>query len=258
MEKAAKSELVSRNVVSVIDPPKVEAGEIEILSGEQVLTVLRKLEGHSIYSIIALGLATGLRRGELLALAWNHIDLDAATLKVERSLEQTREGGLRFKPPKTKYGKRTISLPPHALKVLRDHRRQQLENRLQMGLGKPAPEGLVFADEEGQPLLPNNMTRRRLRVPGSPAGNVPCVAAHPCLGPDRRRHRRGQDQPSARPRRPTVTLRTYAHLFDKVDTSAAARPSSAYQPVPARPGKSGGSSGGNFLGCQPPQWIAAR
>lgn len=61
---------------------------------------------------------------------------------------------------KTKHSKRTISLPPHALKVLRDHRRQQVEIRLQMGLDKPAPDGLVFADEKGQPLLPNNVTRR--------------------------------------------------------------------------------------------------
>jgi integrase len=90
------------------------------------------------YSIVAVDLATGLRRGELLAPAWNSIDLDDATLRVERSLEQTKAGGLRFKPPKTQHGKRTISL----LKVLREHRRQQLEIRLQMDLGKPEPDAL--------------------------------------------------------------------------------------------------------------------
>jgi len=89
----------------------------------------------------------------------NSIDLDAATLRVERSLEQTK-AGLVFKKPKTNYGRRTISLPPHAIKVLRDHRRQQLEIRMQLGLGKPEPDALVFSDHEGEPLLPNNMSRR--------------------------------------------------------------------------------------------------
>ena len=48
-----------------------------------------------------------MRRGELLALAWNHIDLEGSTLRVEGSLEQTK-AGLAFKPRKTKHGKRTI------------------------------------------------------------------------------------------------------------------------------------------------------
>jgi integrase len=62
-----------------------------------------------LYSIVGLDLATGLRRGELLALAWYNVYLEAATLRVERSLEQTK-AGLAFKKPKTKHGRRTISL----------------------------------------------------------------------------------------------------------------------------------------------------
>ena len=43
----------------------------------------------------------------------------------------------RFKPPKSKRGRRTISLPPSAVAVLREHRRKQLEMRLALGL-RPA------------------------------------------------------------------------------------------------------------------------
>jgi len=137
---------------------------------------------------------------------------------VERSLEQTREGGLRFKPPKTKHGKRTISLPPHALKVLR------LEIRLQMGLGNPALDGLVFCDEKGAPLLPNNMTRRWRDVCVS--RGLPQVMFHAlrhthasaliAAGVDAVKISRRLGHAD-----PTVTLRNYAHLFDKLDTSAA-------------------------------------
>ena len=57
--------------------------------------------------IVVLALATGMRRGELLGLQWGDIDLDAATLRVERSLEET-SAGLRLKSPKTKSGRRNI------------------------------------------------------------------------------------------------------------------------------------------------------
>src|SRR5215467_8122177 len=77
-----------------------------------------------------------MRRGELLGLRLSDVDLDAATVRIERSLEETKSG-LRLKPPKTKHGKRAISLPPNAVAVLREHRRKFLETRMALGLGKP-------------------------------------------------------------------------------------------------------------------------
>ena len=79
------------NPVSV-KPPKVEGVEIEILSEDQIRSVLRTLRGKSVYPLVALSLATGMRRGELLALRWRDVDLDAGRLKVEQSLEQTKAG----------------------------------------------------------------------------------------------------------------------------------------------------------------------
>ena len=156
------------------------------------------------------------------SLSPRELPRNAATLRVERSLEQTR-AGLAFKPPKTKHGKRTISLPPHAIKVLRDHRRQ-LELRLQPGLGKPDPDAQVFGNEDGTPVLPNNMTRRWQGVCIS--RGLPQVMFHAL------RHTHASALIAAGidvvkiSRRlghadPTVTLRTYAHLFDKVGTAAA-------------------------------------
>jgi integrase len=126
---AVETETLSRNVASVISPPPVEAEEVEILTAAEIAVVLDKLAGHHLFAIAAVDLATGLRRGELLALPWSNVDLDAATLRVERSLEETK-AGLRFKPPKTAHGRRTISLPPSTVTALREHRRKQLETRL--------------------------------------------------------------------------------------------------------------------------------
>src|SRR5262249_5854512 len=94
---------------------------------------------------------------ELLALTWGCIDLDKASMKIERSLEQTRSG-VAFKAPKTKTSRRTISLPPMAIEVLRAHRLRQLEIRVALGQGKPGPDALVFSTIEGDPIRPDNLS----------------------------------------------------------------------------------------------------
>ena len=106
---AEREGLISTNPAKLVKLPKSEKQEIQILDKAQVVTVLEKLRGRNpLYRIAALGLATGMRRGEMLALRWKNVDLDRAVIRVEYSLEQTRakEKGkppvLRFKPPKTK------------------------------------------------------------------------------------------------------------------------------------------------------------
>ena len=83
-------------------------------------------------------LATGARRGELAGLQWGDVDLEAAKLRIERSIEKTKAQGLRSKPPKTKHGRRLITLPASAVAVLREHRKSQSELRLALGAGRSA------------------------------------------------------------------------------------------------------------------------
>ena len=93
LQCAVKNGTLARNVAAVHPPPKVEEDEIEILSAEQIADVLAELfEGRSLYPIVSLALATGMRRGELLGLQWDDINLDARTIRVERSLEETNAG----------------------------------------------------------------------------------------------------------------------------------------------------------------------
>jgi len=92
-------------------------------------------------------LGTGARRNEL-ALRWCDLDLAAGRLTIEEALEQTTAHGIRVKGPKTRHGRRTISLPPHLVDELRQHWRDQQEQRLAAGLGRipdnaPVPARLV-------------------------------------------------------------------------------------------------------------------
>ena len=223
LQRAVENETLPRNVASLIRPPKVEAQEIEILSFHEIGVVLGKLEGHALYPIVALAVATGMRRGELLALRWQDVDLVAATVRVERALEETG-AGLRFKAPKSRHGRRTISLPSSAISTLRAHRLKQLELRVVLGKGKLEPEALIFSNIDGLPLSPDNLSRDWRRAVA--ARDLPKVKFHGL----RHTHASvliasGLDVLTVSRRlghgSPVVTLNTYAHLFAKTDEKAA-------------------------------------
>jgi integrase len=96
LKHAVQWGVVSRNVTTMVDAPRVKGKEIEILSPAQVSTVLETLRGRSLYPIVAVALGTGLRRSELLALRWKDVDLDKTILRVEQALEQNQAGRARL------------------------------------------------------------------------------------------------------------------------------------------------------------------
>src|SRR5207248_2802968 len=77
LARAVQLELVARNVASAVSPPKIEAPEVEILNAEQMADVLARLHGHALHPIAAFALGTGMRRGEICALPWGAVDLEA-------------------------------------------------------------------------------------------------------------------------------------------------------------------------------------
>ncbi len=94
------------------------------------------------------------------------IALDAGSLRVVESLEQTKRGGLQFKPPKMNHGRRTPPLAPSTIAVLRAHRLKQQQQRLALGLGKLRADVFVFGQLDNSPLKPATLTqawRRAMR-----------------------------------------------------------------------------------------------
>jgi integrase len=224
LQRAMERETLSRNVAAIIKPPKVDEGEVEILTADEIALVLKGLDGHELAPMVNLDLATGLRRGELLALAWPHLDLDACTVRVERAIEETK-AGLRIKEPKSAHGRRKLSFPASTATVLREHRKKQLEMRVALGLGKPDKNALVFCNPDGSLIKPGWLsytwrnTRDRLKLPNVTfhafrhthasaliAAGLDVVAISRRLG-------HGS---------PVVTLRIYAHLFNRDDSAAVA------------------------------------
>ena len=215
--------LIAVNPLSAVEPPRVEAQEIEILSEQQARDLLRTLRGRSFYLVAALGLATGMRRGEMLALRWKDVDLDGAKLKVEQSLEQTR-AGLRFKSPKTKHGRRSISLPTWIVADLRHHWKAHQEHRLKLGMGRSPDDGLVLGSWDGAPRHPDALSRnwarliRELKLPKVTLHALRHTHASQLIAS-------GMDVLTISRRlghgSPTITLSVYGHLFSNTDDRAA-------------------------------------
>jgi integrase len=172
LNRAKRQRLIAVNPCELTEAPKVERKEQKFLDLPGSEALLRAFEGSPIDAAIVTALGTGLRRGELLALQWRDVDLDGATLTVNRALEHV-DGTTRFKDPKTKRSRRTISLPAFVVERLRRHRTEQKERFMADGRPDLAKETdlLVFDRGGGEPWIPNSfgtVFRHILRGAGLP------------------------------------------------------------------------------------------
>ncbi len=156
LKRARVLNLIPRNPVEDAPRPTVPDREIQTLNDRQTATLLTAIEGTRLYEPVFLALTTGPRRGEILGLRWGDLDLSRGTVTVQQSLEQTK-AGRRFKSPKTRKGRRTVTLPGLAVEALQEHRRRQAEERMALGLGKPKT---LFTDVEGGPWPPDKLSRQ--------------------------------------------------------------------------------------------------
>ncbi|HZO56004.1 MAG TPA: hypothetical protein VFB63_25060 [Bryobacteraceae bacterium] len=112
---------VVKNVGRLQRAPKVAESEMVIV--RDVPAVVTKIEGERLYVPAVVALSTGMRLGEILALREHRVDLDRGVIEVREALEETKANGIVFKPPKSKAGRRDITLPTIAIEALREHRK---------------------------------------------------------------------------------------------------------------------------------------
>ena len=157
LQQAVRWQLLSRNVADAVEPPRPQRRETEVFDQAEVDRLLEAARGTRLGLPVLLAVTTGLRRGELLGLRWQDVDLEGGKLAVRQSIEQTK-AGLAFKQPKTQKGRRVVTLPPMTVDGLRRHKAEQAKERLQLG---PAytDHGLVLARPDGRPQNPEEMTR---------------------------------------------------------------------------------------------------
>ncbi|MTA13908.1 MAG: tyrosine-type recombinase/integrase [Actinobacteria bacterium] len=160
---------VSRNVASIAHGVRIDADEGRTLTPAQARQLLDHVAGHRLEAAVVLGLALGLRLGELLGLAWPDVELDSGQprLTVVRALKRAAGQGLALEDVKTKTSRRTVYLPDLAVAALREHRVRQLEERLAAGpewVAAPHGVDLVFRTPFGTAIDPRNFRAMLYRL----------------------------------------------------------------------------------------------
>lgn len=163
LSQAERWGMVGRNVASLVDAPEAGVAEIEPLSLDEVLALLAAVDGHRLESLYTTAVALGLRRGEALGVTWGDVDLERATLTVQRQLTTTNRGEVVIGPPKTRRSARRLALPDVCIEALVDHRRLQIDERSRLG-DAWYDNNLVWPSELGTPLSPRNLLRHLHRT----------------------------------------------------------------------------------------------
>jgi integrase len=119
---AVSDGLIPRNAADV-KAPRPTPKEMRPLSEDEARTFLEATRGDHFEALYVLAITTGLRRGELLGLKWDGVDLDRGTLRRGRAL--VREGGRHaVGETKIRRGRRQVNLTPRTVKALRTHRKR--------------------------------------------------------------------------------------------------------------------------------------
>jgi integrase len=205
LAQAVTWRLVARNVATHATPPPVPPTEVVTLAPQQVALLLDaagRAPSPWLGSWTVLAAATDARNGELCALEWADLDLDAGTVRFRQALTiidpavlpDPDPGGRRKElavgPVKSAASSAILALPPFAVQALRQHRRQQARLRLACGQPQtiplrrvepgrppqPVQLDLVFRTQRGTPVNPNHASRAFARL----AASVELVA-HPHL-----------------------------------------------------------------------------
>ena len=158
MDMAVRHKLILSNPTEGCELPKVEHREMKTLPAEQLGAFLREAKESGVYELYYLDLATGLRRGELLGLKWEDIDLQNGIIHVRRQVARV-DGEVKELPLKTKNSYRNISISQDAVAMLTEMEAHRSSD-------------YVFPSSTGGLISPdsvNNMLHRVLKRAGLPS-----------------------------------------------------------------------------------------
>ena len=222
LKQAVRWRLLPENPCDYCDAPKVKKREMKCWDIPTMATALEMARPWRVHMPAVLAALCGLRRGEIAALRWRHLDLDRAQLSVTESAEQTRSG-VRYKAPKNDKG-RTVTLPAMVVAELRAHQLRQAEELLRLGL-RPAEDTFVCAREDGKPQQPNSIGHAWDRFLA--ATKLPRIRFHDL----RHSHATAMLKSNINPKivserlghsRVSLTLDTYSHVIPGMQEEAAA------------------------------------
>jgi integrase len=209
----------------------------------EVGRLIALLQEQRIYVPSFLSAMTGMRRGEVAAVRWKWVDLEAGTLTVVESVEQTNNA-VAIKPPKNNRA-RVIALGPTIAAVLRAHRATQAEELLKLGI-RPSGETLVCAHPDGSLMHPRWISKKWAKAINKKWAKAIKESGLPRRGFHHLRHAYATQMlangvhikvASGRLGHSTtgITMDLYQHVMPGTQEDAAAQIDAAYQKAIASP-----------------------
>lgn len=225
-EQARKWKMIATNPAADATPPSPRVSKVKAFTADQVSQLLSvAARDPETFAITALFLTCGLRRSEVLGLAFDAIDLDAATVSILRTVVAVDHKSVLRESAKTEASLRTIAIPATLVELLRQQKARVQAAALKWGRGYQREPMLVFPGLAGAPMLPQSLTHRMRQVMrrAKVVGPSPCHAwrhtsATALLDA-------GQNIKTVQARlghsTPAITLALYVHPVDQRDRAAA-------------------------------------
>jgi integrase len=240
LSKAVHWRMLFRNPADAVDPPKVERVTLKTYDLSQTVELLDAMRGTKMFAPTMLAVLCGLRRGEICALRWRHVNLDDGQLSVAESAEQT-ETGVRYKEPKSGRG-RTVALSTTVIEELRQHRIRQAQELLKFGV-RLTNDTMIVCQADGSALQPRSLTHEWTRLISTTpltrirfhdlrhahATHLLASGVHPKVASERLGHSKVG-----------ITLDLYSHVLPGMQEDAAARVDDALRLAQINRGKSVG------------------
>lgn len=243
LSQAVRWGYLSSNPAAGAQPPRPRRGELVTVDIRLCERILEATMGKRLECPVAIAIATGMRRGEILGLRWSDLDDEYTVAHVRRSIQPTRSG-LVFENPKTKRSRRAVVLPAFLHGFLQrqredqDHRRAQAQTTWR-------ENNLVIDRGDGSPVNPDTLSSGFTGI--LRRSGLPHVRFHDL----RHAHATLMLQQGVHPKIVSerlghasvgITLDTYSHVLPAMQQEAAAAFDELFAPRP-RQRPEGGDAG---------------
>ena len=162
--QAVKNGIMDKNIIELVDPPKVSKKEIKVFTFEEQQRLMKEAQNHRLGNLILFALYTGMRRGELLGLIWSDIDFEQKHFTIKRTLNRlksydetnTAKSKITLSDPKTYASNRTIPITGQMQTILEQQELMQSKEKSLIG-NEYNVDGYVFCTEYGTAIEPRTL-----------------------------------------------------------------------------------------------------